>query len=367
MRLLILILAGICFTACADQQKTIKLIVKATAPIEGGWVKLEKIADEQTLVPVDSFQYTANQPKEFNVAVDQPTLYRVNFFGRQFVNVILNTTDAKVEAAGSVPNGGAQVTGSPDTDLLNGAIGAEQEFQAQVQSLDAAYIEARNNGNMDEATQLQQQYFILEANHLKNLKNKIWAMDNSISALFATSLLKDQEASFTFLDSVATRFKTALPNSAYTNDLVRKVEGIRSTAIGSFAPEIDLPTPDGDNLALSSLRGKYVLVDFWAAWCRPCRMENPNVVRAYQQFASKGFEVYGVSLDRKKEDWVKAIEADGLPWAHVSDLKYFQSEAASLYNITFIPASFLLDPEGKIVAKNLRGEDLIRKLSELLD
>jgi thiol-disulfide isomerase/thioredoxin len=108
-----------------------------------------------------------------------------------------------------------------------------------------------------------------------------------------------------------------------------------------------------------------VLIDFWAAWCAPCRQENPNVVKAYQQFRSKGFEIVGVSLDRTREDWIKAIKDDNLTWIQVSDLQYFQNAAARLYGVTSIPQSFLLDKDGKIIAKGLRGEQLTKKLSEL--
>jgi peroxiredoxin len=135
------------------------------------------------------------------------------------------------------------------------------------------------------------------------------------------------------------------------------------TAIGQKAPEISLPDPEGKTVTLSSLKGKYVLVDFWAYWCKPCRNENPNVVKAYKQFKDKGFEVFGVSLDRNKEDWLSAIKEDGLTWTHVSDLKYFESQAALDYNINAIPFSILVDPDGVIIAKNLRGDALQKKLA----
>jgi len=137
------------------------------------------------------------------------------------------------------------------------------------------------------------------------------------------------------------------------------------TSQGAVAPEISLNTPDGDVLKLSDLKGKYVLVDFWASWCKPCRRENPNVVKAYNKYKDKGFEILGVSLDRDRARWLQAIEADGLTWKHVSDLKYFQCEAAVTYGVSAIPFTVLVDREGKIIAQNLRGPSLERKLEEL--
>ncbi len=135
---------------------------------------------------------------------------------------------------------------------------------------------------------------------------------------------------------------------------------------GVEAMEISLPTPDGEVIPLSSLRGKYVLLDFWAAWCKPCRAENPTLVANYDKYGGKNFEIYQVSLDQTKDAWVGAIEKDKLGrWKHVSDLKYWQSEAAQLYGVQSIPANYLIDPEGKIIAQNLRGAALGQKLAEI--
>jgi peroxiredoxin len=137
------------------------------------------------------------------------------------------------------------------------------------------------------------------------------------------------------------------------------------TAIGSRAPDFSAPTPTGEALSLNEVLGKVTLVDFWAAWCRPCRAENPNIVRIYDKYKDKGLSILGVSLDRTEADWIKAIEDDGLRWHHVSKLQYF-GEIAKLYNVTGIPASFILDENGVIVAKNLRGAALEAKIAELL-
>jgi len=166
------------------------------------------------------------------------------------------------------------------------------------------------------------------------------------------------------------------------NDILTKfpertdIAGIRNSVeagipklkwVGKQAPEISLPDTEGKTVKLSSFRGKYVLVDFWASWCGPCRRENPNVVQAYNQFKNKNFTILGVSLDRQKEAWEKAIVDDNLNWTHISDLKYWQSEVVPIYQVASIPFNVLVDPDGKVVAENLRGNALEQKLQQVLN
>ncbi len=168
------------------------------------------------------------------------------------------------------------------------------------------------------------------------------------------------------LDSITNNFDKSIDSSIYVKQLQARVAVLKKTDIGMPAPEIEMADSLGFMFKLSSLKGKYILIDFWASWCGPCRKENPNVVAAYQMFKNKGFDILGVSFDQNGKNWLKAVNDDHLTWHHVSDLKGWGNEAGKIYGINSIPHSVLIDKNGIIVAKNLRGDALINKLKELM-
>ena len=188
---------------------------------------------------------------------------------------------------------------------------------------------------------------------------KLFAM----SGAFASLREKKHAAALPIAQAIAKEFRAT--NPAAVAAIEQQSAGLATFAVGAEAPDFEGPNPEGETIALSSLRGKVVLIDFWASWCGPCRRENPNVVKLYNQYKDQGFEILGVSLDKTKSRWEKAIADDQLTWLHISDLKGWQSKYAKQYGVSSIPQTVLLDAEGRIIARNLRGAALANKLREV--
>ncbi|MGV3639656.1 MAG: redoxin domain-containing protein [Adhaeribacter sp.] len=322
---------------------------------------------EQQFVFRDTAQVGADGSFAFSGKDADPGIYRISLSDKNMFLLVIDTPRIEVEADARDLRKTFVVKGSPETGILKQLLGQMDGMQQQGASLEQRFRAAQAAGKEDSMAVLQEKFMALQSDNNKQVKRIIRNNANSFVATFATASLVNPEEDFAFADSMAAIFEKSKPESPFTKSLLTRLGALRSTAVGTAAPDISLPSPEGKEVALSSLKGKYVLVDFWASWCGPCRQENPNVVRMYNKYKDKGFEIFGVSLDENREKWLKAIAMDKLTWPHVSDLKGWNSAAAQLYNIQAIPQTVLLDKEGKIIAKNLRGKALEDKLASLLD
>ena len=330
-------------------------------------VRLQKVNSDYSieLVKTGNFQ---DKTLEFEIFVSESTLYRLDFIGRSSIDIILNDTDVSVLINDNEGLFKYDIEGSPDTNILRSISSKISDYRSEIRELNIEFISANEERNIQLINSIRESVSFKKNQFELSLKEFLRSVDKSLAVLIFSDYLSIDE-NVVFWEGIYNSYFDEFKSNSYFINFENKLKKIKAVSVGSIAPEIILNDTNGKPISLSSLRGKYVLLDFWAAWCRPCREENPNILENYNRFKDQGFEVYQVSLDRNKEDWLKGIEQDKLPWINVSDLKYYQSEAAVLYNINKIPSAFLLDPNGIIIAKNieLRGINLTKKLSEIFN
>jgi len=373
-KFLYLLLSVVLLTECSNENKSKGRVDDGSARSiiisgevqnpQGEYIVLEKVQDNEFQF-VDSIRVEDDNTFSTKVEISEPQYFRIDFFGIQKRMLILNKDDLKLTVAGDAAEGLFQVEGSLEMDQVAKVDTFMTAFQEEAYAYNKDYMQAQKDGNMKEMQAIREEVMALQQRNIEKLKKEISQMEPTLAVLnFLASFINPDE-DYQYAQEVASKIEAKYPESSHVQQYMEELNNMKSLAVGQKAPDIALPNPEGDTIRLSSLEGKVVLIDFWASWCKPCRVENPNVVKVYEQYKDEGFEIYGVSLDRSKDAWVKAIEQDGLEWPHVSDLAYFNSEAARLYNVTAIPHTVLIDREGNILAKNLRGKALEDKLREI--
>ncbi|PWJ56958.1 peroxiredoxin [Dyadobacter jejuensis] len=371
MRLLKLFVLVLCLVVWGTSQAQDALPPKPftiTGTVNGG-AKGEKVVLGQSLatggtIRVDSTQLDdQGQFKIEAVEEHRGSFFTVDLAGRQKVVLLVEGgEDFKVLVGAD----GAKVTGSKNMEYYAQVDALMQGFAAKVTQWNEAYAQAEEKKDTKKIQEIQTAYAAADAERVARIRSMIPEMGTSLVALFAANNFLNPETDLNILKKLASDYEKVTPTPTLAQGFIGQIKRMTGVAIGELAPDFTLPNPEGEEISLSSLRGQYVLIDFWASWCGPCRQENPNVVRMYNKFKSKGFDIYGVSLDKEAGAWKNAIKKDGLTWKHGSDLKFWNSEVAQTYGVRAIPATFLLDKEGKIIAKNLRGTALEAKLAELL-
>lgn len=360
---LLLILPALMLSCTTTGKKAKPFTLKGEiTAYESGWIHMLKrekgqfITLDSTMVETGVFTFTGQ--------LEQPLLVYLRLEGQQnYVTFFLEPGDINLSV--SVDDlGNPAVTGSKSQEVYQTFQDDMKSYDRKLSKIYSDYLEAQKDENQALMDELKQQYDSTDQE--KNAYIVRYIKDNSNSVVSAFIALRNlYMLELSDLEGIVAGFDPGILESSYGIDLNERLTKLRNVQIGKQAPDFTMNDSIGNPVALSSLSGKYLLIDFWASWCGPCRRENPNVVAAYQKYHAHGFDILGVSLDNSRDNWIKAIHDDNLTWHHVSDLAGWGNEAAALYAVNSIPSSVLLDPNGVIIARNLREEALHEKLEEI--
>ena len=369
------------------RNNTVKISGTLVDPVNGEYIYLDELKVDE-LSTVDSIKLSDDGVFSFKKDVKEPSFYLLKVDENNFLTMLVEPgEEINIIAHYDSLNYPQSLTGSNGSESMVEYNKTLRNTITKLTGLNNVYMENIDSPNLPvliESLDSMAQSYLTEINSY----TKIY-IDENINSLVSLIALYQQVAPsvyvlnptqdlkyFVRVDSSLSILYPDYGPVASLHEQVQRlvnstegVSGISSPAgRGAEAPEISLPSPTGDTIKLSSTRGSVVLLDFWASWCPPCRQESPNLVKAYNQYHNKGFQIYQVSLDKTSEAWMQGIKDDHLEkWIHVSDIQYWNSIVVPLYNIESIPANFLLDKDGRIIASNLRGDQLIAKLGELFN
>ena len=370
-------------TGCKD--KSFKVSGKLNKPVEGEYLLLQELKTS-SLETVDSVKINREGTFSFEMDIEFPALYLLKTSNMNFATFLAEPGDnIRILANYHLLNTPESITGSDGTRKMMEYNNALKNTISRLNDLNETYMQNTDSPDLPRIIQTLDstvQAYLKEINtytkkyidqNINSLISLVALYQQVAPQVYVLDPVKDIEYFVKVDSSLFKRYPDSEPVKALHEQVQALIERVNIekgtvavTGTGSPVPEISLPSPSGEIIKLTSTRGAIVLLDFWASWCSPCRRENPNLVNAYNKYKNRGFQIYQVSLDKTREDWISGIGQDKLgQWIHVSDLKYWNSVVVPMYKIEAIPYSLLLDKEGKVIASNLRGEQLFVKLEEV--